>query len=120
MSYLFVGLGGFIGAILRYMLSLQLNTSKYWLPVGTLIANIAGSTLFAFTYLFYQAGWLSPWTWSFLGVGICGAFTTHSTFCMEVFRMLEQKQWKKALFYLFGSVGISFITVFTIWKVIPV
>ncbi|SFM39255.1 CrcB protein [Gracilibacillus orientalis] len=118
MSYLFVGLGGFIGAILRYMLSLRFNTSKYWLPVGTLLANFTGSILFAYTYLFYQAEWISLWTWSFLGVGICGAFTTYSTFSVEVVEMLEQKQWNKAIFYLFGSVGISFITVFTIWKII--
>ncbi|MGP4040616.1 fluoride efflux transporter CrcB [Gracilibacillus sp. D59] len=118
MSYLCVGLGGFIGAILRYLLSLRFNTNKYWLPVGTLIANFIGSILFAFAYLFYQADWISLSIWSFFGVGICGAFTTYSTFSVEVVTMLEQKQWIKALLYLLGSVAISFVTVFTIWQVI--
>ncbi|MDX8044713.1 fluoride efflux transporter CrcB [Gracilibacillus sp. S3-1-1] len=120
MNYALVAIGGFIGAILRYMLSLQFNTSKYWLPIGTFIANIVGSLLFAFAYLFYQADFLSNLAWSFIGVGLCGAFTTHSTFNVEVMKLINQQQWKKAFFYLIGSISVSFIIVFTIWKTVTI
>ncbi|GAB2544388.1 fluoride efflux transporter CrcB [Gracilibacillus alcaliphilus] len=109
MSYLVVAAGGIGGAILRFAFSLLLSADRYRLPFGTLLANIIGSSLLGFLYVWHQDTTISTTIWLLCGVGFCGAFTTYSTFSLEVIKMLQAKQWKRASLYFFGSITVSLL-----------
>jgi CrcB protein len=84
-NVLWVGLGGFIGASLRYIISL--NSSKLFsshLPYGTLIVNILGGLFIGFIMeLSLTTDLISPSLKLFLITGIIGGLTTFSTFSYE-------------------------------------
>jgi CrcB protein len=84
-NILWVGLGGFIGASLRYIISL--NSSKLFssqLPYGTLIVNILGGLSIGFIMeLSLTTDLISPSLKLFLITGIIGGLTTFSTFSYE-------------------------------------
>ncbi len=94
MQLLVVGLGGFIGAIMRYQLSgwvYRLTGSG--LPYGTLAVNVAGSFILGgFLYLSGQRLALDPLWRSFIAVGMMGALTTFSTFSWETIQYLQEGQ----------------------------
>jgi fluoride exporter len=93
---LYVGIGGFVGAILRYAISKKLNQS---LPYGTFMVNMFGS--FILGYLLYHS--TSETEYAFLGIGFCGAFTTFSTFKLEIFKLNTSKGKIVSLTYLILS-----------------
>jgi fluoride exporter len=103
MILLYIGMGGLVGAILRYAISNKINLS---LPYGTFFVNIIGS--FVLGYLFYQG--MSENMYAFLGIGFCGAFTTYSTFKLEAFQLIKSKGKIVSFTYLIMSYlcGIGF------------
>ncbi len=108
---LFVGLGGFIGAVARYLISLIpiKNTNPF--PINTLIINIIGA--FAIGFIAYAASKnqsIDSRLLLFLKVGICGGFTTFSTFSLETAELIKNGSTGLALAYilisvLFGIIG---------------
>ncbi len=94
MQLLIIGAGGFLGAILRYLLSgwvYRLTGST--LPYGTLAVNVIGSFILGgFLYLSGQRLALDPMWRSFIAVGMMGALTTFSTFSWETFQYLQDGQ----------------------------
>ncbi|ADE37222.1 fluoride efflux transporter FluC [Methanohalophilus mahii] len=84
-GYLLVGIGGFIGAILRYMVA-GIVPKKGDIPTGTLTVNIMGTTILS--YLTYSHSLQHLYL---LNIGILGSFTTFSTFTYESFTLLEQQ-----------------------------
>jgi len=91
-ALLYVGLGGFIGAVFRFILSTAIQESARF-PIGTLGVNILGSfTLSLITFSAERSSALPESSRLFLAVGVLGAFTTMSTFSLETFRLVEEKQ----------------------------
>jgi CrcB protein len=91
-SALAIGLGGFIGAILRSVLTGFFNhhIPYHGIAVGTLGVNILGSLIMGVLFaVFHNTEILSPHVRSFLQTGILGALTTYSTFAWESFYMLS-------------------------------
>ncbi len=91
-NLLFIGAGGFIGAVLRYLavLSTQMFRTKTNLPVGTLLVNVIGCLLIGFlAVLAENSKFISVEGRNFLIVGILGAFTTFSTFGYESVTLLK-------------------------------
>jgi fluoride exporter len=83
---LIIGTGGFIGAVLRYLvvLSTQIFKDKLPLPLGTLLVNVIGCLLIGVLATLAEQGHIiSAAGRNFLIVGILGAFTTFSTFGYE-------------------------------------
>lgn len=94
-SLFFVGIGGFIGAIMRYLMTLWINAIAIprWgiFPFGTLAVNVLGSFgLAIFGVWFGSRVGLSPNVRLLIGTGFFGAFTTFSTFANESFTMFEK------------------------------
>jgi CrcB protein len=90
---LYVGLGGFLGAVFRFMLSNLLQGSAKF-PLGTLGVNVLGSFVLSFiSYSSDHSSAIPETSRLFLAVGLLGAFTTMSTFSLETFRLLEQKEY---------------------------
>lgn len=91
-NVLIIGLGGFIGAIIRFLLGgfVQQMTKSSHFPWGTLIVNVAGCFLFGLLAgVLNQKGWLNPTVNSLVFVGFLGAFTTFSTFSNETIALLS-------------------------------
>lgn len=112
---LYVGLGGGIGSILRFLTSrvVARYAQPDWLFAGTFAANMIGSFLIG---LF--AGWVlakNPENQSFrllFIVGFCGGYTTFSTFAFENLRLIEMHQWALMLLYTILSITLG---VFMVW-----
>lgn len=87
----YVGVGGFIGASLRYLISV--NAPKVFgtqLPYGTLIVNILGGLLIGFIMEFsLSTDLISPNLRLFLTTGIMGGLTTFSTFSYETISLFN-------------------------------
>jgi len=98
LQLIIIGLGGAIGAIMRYLMS---NAVYAWLgrgfPWGTLSVNFLGSLLMGIFYVFFlEKMSLSVEMKSFLMIGFLGAFTTFSTFSLETVTLLQDADWLKA------------------------
>lgn len=79
-----VGVGGAVGALARHWVFQRLSWDSF--PVATLAVNVLGSFLLGLV-TFANPG---PATAQFVGTGICGAFTTFSTFSVETVQLLER------------------------------
>lgn len=111
---LIIGLGGFLGTIARFGIS-KLNI--YWqflsLPIGTLTVNVLGSFIIGLVIGFSnKTGALSPNLQLFLTVGICGGFTTFSTFSFENLQLMQNGQLLTALLYTLLSLILGFGAVY--------
>lgn len=104
MNALFVGLGGAVGAVGRYGLSLLPFRGDF--PLLTLVTNLLGAILIGFVA--GLAGWeklSSGWT-LFWKTGVCGGFTTFSTFSLESVTLLQRGRTGLALAYMALSAGL--------------
>ncbi|MGC5323959.1 fluoride efflux transporter CrcB [Brevibacillus sp. SYSU BS000544] len=111
MNWLAVAVGGAIGSVLRYMLSLLLNQPN--LPYGTWMANGVGSLLIGMFFVWgKQKGIMSPVLYIFLTTGIMGGFTTFSTFSLEVVQFIQSGMWERAFVYSVLSLGVGLVGVF--------
>ena len=104
-----VALGGAIGSVARYLVGI--GSGKLFgmaFPWGTLIINITGSFLIgAFIGLFATRWDLSQTVRVFLTVGICGGYTTFSTFSLDAFYLMERGENLASTAYMIGSVVLS-------------
>ena len=102
-NLLWVGFGGFLGSILRYACYLiPVKTDSFW---TTLIVNIIGSFIIGLIMAFVNKGVvISEELRVFLTVGICGGFTTFSTFSMEMTQLSQQGKWISFSLYLSLSI----------------
>ena len=103
MEYIFVALGGAIGAMGRYAISLI--PVKTGFPVLTLITNVLGAVLIGFVVgLVSMRDDPSPNTVLFWKTGVCGGFTTFSTFSLEALSLMEKHQFAAGGIYIVLSV----------------
>lgn len=100
-SIMIVGLGGFIGTVLRFLVSryFQFNYATVF-PWGTLTVNILGSFLIGvFLGISEKGHFMSPEWRLFLTIGLCGGFTTFSSFSNEAFMLLQGKELLRLAYY---------------------
>ncbi|HEY3369493.1 MAG TPA: fluoride efflux transporter CrcB [Prolixibacteraceae bacterium] len=113
-SILIIGLGGFIGTVARFLISryFQMTVSSVF-PWGTFIVNIVGCLLIGLIYGISEKGdVLSPDVRLFLTVGICGGFTTFSTFSNDSFLLMRDQEWLRFALYTSLSVFAGLMAVF--------
>ena len=102
-SYLALILGATIGSSIRYFFYL-INLSAFGIPLSTVIVNIIGSSLAGFFYGKFQSS-----AYVFMYVGIFGSLTTLSAFNVELFQLLDNKDFLKAITYLFFNIIITLV-----------
>ena len=113
-TILIVGSGGFIGSVLRYLVQYFVEkgmTSTF--PLGTLIANVAGSFIIGIVFALAEKGNLLSAEWRiFLAVGICGGFTTFSSFAYNNFTMIKEQSFMQLLLNVGGSLFLGILAVY--------
>lgn len=103
-SVLCVGAGGFIGAVLRYGAGFLVPAAEF--PLSTFLVNLLGAVLIGAVVEAAEAGCVfSPNTVLFLKTGLCGGFTTFSTFSLETLNLLESGQVALGAGYAAASVA---------------
>lgn len=113
-----VGFGAVFGAWLRWALSLGLNTVLPNLPMGTLVANLAGGFAIGIALeAFVQHPVLAPEIRLFVITGFLGSLTTFSSFSVESVGMLQRGQFGWAALHIFvhlaGSLAMTVLGMMT-------
>ncbi|HEX9021558.1 MAG TPA: fluoride efflux transporter CrcB [Nitrospirota bacterium] len=111
MDYLIIGVGGFAGAIVRYVVALWIG--QRWgrsFPLGTFVINVTGSFLIGLLMTLMAERVIENPQWRLLlVVGFLGAYTTFSTFEYETGALLKDGEWLYAGLNVIGSVVAGFI-----------
>lgn len=103
MNFVYVALGGAVGAIGRYAISLMPTRTEF--PILTLITNLIGAVLIGFIVGFVdERDDTSKNMLLFWKTGVCGGFTTFSTFSLEAVNLLEKKAYFSGGIYMALSV----------------
>jgi CrcB protein len=100
MSYLWVTIGSAIGGLLRYVITRLTLTLSANFPLGTVLINVLGSFVIGyFGTLTLQSGKVptSDNLRLFVMVGLCGGFTTFSSFSLQTFDLMRTGAWGRAL-----------------------
>ncbi len=108
-----VGLGGAGGAILRHLINISPLAKVFaWFPLPTFVINVTGSFLIGFLLVIFADRFVvSENVRLAVIVGFLGAFTTFSTFEMEIFNLGREKQILTAIAYLVLSLVIGLLGV---------
>jgi fluoride exporter len=113
-----VGIGGAFGAVARYLINISpLNNVFAKFPFPTFVINVVGSFLIGFfLILLTDKINVSDNFRMAVIIGFLGAFTTFSTFEIEIFGLVKDRSFISAFIYLFLSVAVGFIGVLAgIW-----
>jgi fluoride exporter len=103
-----IGLGGFLGAVLRYLFSLIPVSEKIGFPIVTLLINIAGAFLLGvLAGLTAKDPALDTEWMAALKIGICGGFTTFSTFALEGHALLGSARIGTGVLYIVLSLVLG-------------
>ena len=110
-NFLLVGAGGFLGSILRYGAGFIVKNVQF--PFATFIVNILGCFIIGLVYgLAVRDPNFPMESKLFLATGICGGFTTFSTFAFENMNLMNSGHYLNVLFYCLGSVILGTAAVF--------
>ncbi len=113
MTWIFVGLGGFFGAVARFLIAgFAQKVAGTTFPVGTLTVNVLGSFLIGFLVLLFE-NLIAPQWKAFFVTGFLGALTTFSTFSYETTVLLQEGLWFKALLNVFLNVTLCLTATFS-------
>ena len=111
MQIVYVGVGGAIGAIARYLLG---GAVHRWIPgffpYGTFVVNVVGCLVFGLIVGLAESRFVvGPGARAFLLVGVLGGFTTFSSFTFETFELVRSGQLLAASTNVIGQVAIGFL-----------
>ncbi len=109
MNFLAVGAGGALGAMLRYAISLFPNKTEF--PALTLITNFIGAFVIGFIVGLAEKKNLSDNSLLFWKTGVCGGFTTFSTFSLEAITLFESGHVCMGIIYVACSLGLCLLGV---------
>ncbi len=111
-----IGLGSALGGVLRYGLdSFALMLGAGALPLSTFLINLSGSLLIGYLAGLWATGGAvtpHPHKWHFWVTGLCGGYTTFSTFSWQILNLVREGEGTLAGAYAAGSIAIG---VFAVW-----
>jgi CrcB protein len=110
----YIAAGSAIGGVARYLIGgLMQRLLDTTFPVGTLVINVSGSLLLGLIVRYgVETPTFTPEARAFLTIGLCGGYTTFSTFSYETAALLEDGEWTRAGLYVAGSVLLSLLGMF--------
>lgn len=113
-TILLVGSGGFIGSVMRYLVQYYVEKGlSSTFPWGTMNANITGSFIIGLIFALAEKGNLMNAEWRiFLAVGVCGGFTTFSSFAYNNFIMINENSFFPMLLNIGGNLILGIAAVY--------
>lgn len=119
MAYLWVALGGALGSVARYGLNGVISAAfGETFPWGTILINVTGSFVIGFFGAVTDsdtAGVYRVTITQFVIYGLCGGYTTFSSFCLQTLKLLHQREWLYAGGNVLLSVTLCMIAVWLGW-----
>lgn len=106
-----VGIGGFAGAVMRYLIGLIPINLENGFPVKTFCINVAGAFVIGLVAALGTRNSWNPRLILFLKVGLCGGFTTFSSFALETDQMIAKGQTVTAALYVILSLCAGMLAV---------
>ena len=106
MIYLFIAIGGALGAMTRFGVAQMVS-----FPYATLFVNVVGSFLMGIAFVYFMGRFGDRTAVMIMG-GFLGAFTTFSAFSLDVLKLVDTGRMSAAIAYAGGSVILSIIAVF--------
>lgn len=104
---IYVGMGGFIGSVLRYLVSLIPLKTTHGFPLLTLFINILGAFLIGFISTIALKKSMNPHLVLLLKTGLCRGFTTFSTFALESITLHKNGNTTLAMIYIVLSIVLG-------------
>jgi CrcB protein len=119
LAYLWVAIGGALGSVARFGLN-GLISARFGetFPWGTLLINVTGSFLIGIFAAYSDPDGrvlISPGIRQFLMIGICGGYTTFSSFSLQTLRLAQDREWLYAGGNVILSVTLCMIAVWLGW-----
>ncbi|WPP49514.1 fluoride efflux transporter CrcB [Catalinimonas niigatensis] len=112
-NLLLVGIGGFLGSVLRFLISVMINRQvSTHFPFGTFTVNIIGSLLIGILYGLWAREFLDDHASRLWITGFCGGFTTFSTFSFDGLTLISHGQYLTFLIYATASVFVGLLAVY--------
>jgi fluoride exporter len=116
MKIFIVMIGGFFGALSRYVLGEWFYSSNGF-PTGTLTINLIGCLFLGWFLTFVSKRQrIKPELSLFIGTGFVGSFTTFSTFSVETVQLFQNSYIVQAVFYVFTSIILGLLMTYIGWK----
>ncbi|MEN9963750.1 MAG: hypothetical protein RL582_845 [Bacteroidota bacterium] len=115
-NLLIVGIGGMLGSMFRYMATLSFGSTNQ--PIAIMSINVLGSLVIGMVFaLAKNQAWMGEEWKLFLATGICGGFTTFSTFSYDNMQLLQNGKYVMFLLYASGSVILGGLAVWLGYKI---
>ncbi len=110
----YVAVGAAIGGAMRYLATVYVQgRAGPGFPVATMLINISGSLLLGFLVAYLaETTAVRPELGLLLTSGVCGGYTTFSTFSYETFALMRDGEYQRAGLYIVLSVGLSLAAMF--------
>ena len=107
----YIALGGAVGSVIRYVIGVAVQSrSGVDFPFGTLVVNLTGCLLLGFLIRYALATpAVTHEMRALLTTGLCGGYTTFSTFSYETVALIQDGDWRRAILYVGLSVGGSIL-----------
>lgn len=111
MNFLLVACGGALGSMMRYGVNLFFASLNFNFPMAALVCNVLGSFVLGLVIAF-SVRYIPEAYRLFLVVGVCGGFTTFSTFSLDAIRLLQSGNWLMFTAYVLITVLIGILALY--------